>query len=460
MTGPWQERLRGIVSGRRFVIATDVLAAASDLASQLRELGADGTLCISGSRGVGDIDPEDERDAVMVEARGSDLMGSIRAWTAVVHDPPEPIREAVDRFDPDGEAWAVQSLFGEHQEIAGRPVFGARPPEWVALEDKTVADAVWDASAVTRAPSRVLPVSSGLLREAARDLDEGRGTVWVADNRLGWHGGAQYLRWVRGPDDVEDAVGFFAAAAHRVRVMPFLDGIPCSIHGMVFDDHVATFRPCEMIVLRRSGTSSLYYAGPATSWEPPDDDRDHMRRVARSVGDHLDRSVGYRGVFTVDGVMTAHGFRPTELNPRFGGAINVLARGTGLPLYLLHLGVIERPDLDWRPEDLEAEILSAADAEPVAQAGITLDRSIDGQRRVGFVERDGTWVETDDDPTLVLELGPGPTGGYLRIHLPDHPVGAPVAPEVVRALAVARDHLDLEIPDLEAAPDLRSAAAA
>lgn len=456
MAGHWERQLRGAVAGRRFVIATDVLAEASQYAGQLRDLGADQTLCLSAARGVGEVDPDDERDAVLVGSQGTDLMGAIRAWLDVLRDLPPEVRERIDAFDPHGRALVVQSLFGESQEIAGRPVFGARPREWIALEDKTLVDAIWDACDVPRAPSRVVPVFDGALREAAAELDEGQGTVWVADNRLGWHGGAQYLRWVRGPEAIGEAIRFFDAAAHRVRIMPFLDGIPCSIHGIVFGDHVAALRPCEMVVLRRPGSPELHYAGPATSWEPRVEDRQDMRAIARRVGAHLDRAVGYRGVFTVDGVMTADGFRPTELNPRFGAAINVLARSTGLPLYLLHLAIIERPDLDWRPRELEEHILEAADASPLAQAGLVIDTEVDHPRELGFVEHDGELVPADgDEPEVTLQLGPSPSGAYLRVVLPHHPGGAPAAPAVVRALHAARAHLDLDIPDVAAAADRR-----
>ncbi len=456
MTDHWEDRLREVVAGRRFVVATDVLASASHFAGQLRELGVEEILCLSAARGVGEVDPDDERDAILIGSRGTDLMGAIRAWLDVLRDLPPDVRERIDAFDPQGRAWVVQSLFGESQEVAGRPVFGARPREWIALEDKTLVDAVWDACDVQRAPSRVVPVFDGALRQAATEVDEGLGTVWVADNRLGWHGGAQYLRWVRGPDAVGDAIRFFDATAHRVRIMPFLDGIPCSVHGIVFDDHVAALRPCEMVVLRRPGSSELRYAGPATSWEPRPEDREDMRAIARRVGRHLDRAVGYRGVFTVDGVMTADGFRPTELNPRFGGAIDVLARSAELPLYLLHLAIIERPDLDWRPQDLEEQILEVADANPSAQAGLVIATEVDGTRELELVEVDGELIPADGaDPDLVLQVGPSPSGAYLRVVLPHHPAGAPAGPAVVRALDAARAHLDLDIPDVEAAVDRR-----
>ncbi|HWB72073.1 MAG TPA: hypothetical protein VG452_07635 [Egibacteraceae bacterium] len=84
------------------------------------------------------------------------------------------------------------------------------------------------------------------------------------------------------------------------------------------------------------------------------------------------RDGGLPGVFTVDGVMTAEGFRPTELNPRFGAAIALMARATGLPLYLLHLASVHRPDLDWRQPSWRRASWRPADAHPVAAGSIVL----------------------------------------------------------------------------------------
>ena len=50
------------------------------------------------------------------------------------------------------------------------------------------------------------------------------GTVWVGDNREGWHGGAKMLRWVRSRSEGRAAQLFLAEHCDRVRVMPFLEG--------------------------------------------------------------------------------------------------------------------------------------------------------------------------------------------------------------------------------------------
>ena len=100
------------------------------------------------------------------------------------------------------------------------------------------------------------------LRAAAGRLDRGAGTAWAGDARQGFNGGAQLLRWVRGEEDAAEAARFLAERCDRARVMPFLEGIPCSIHGMVFPGGVAAFRPVEMVTLRQPGGPGSARGGP------------------------------------------------------------------------------------------------------------------------------------------------------------------------------------------------------
>ena len=45
------------------------------------------------------------------------------------------------------------------------------------------------------------------------------------------------------------------------------------------------------------------------------------------MGDHLQAAYGYRGAFGIDGVLTADGFRPTELNTRISAGLTTEAEG-------------------------------------------------------------------------------------------------------------------------------------
>lgn len=451
--------LGSLVEGRRFIVAADVLVGAAALAVRLRELGAAGVLAVGGSRGTGEVDAEVERSAVVLGLSGSSIMDSVRRLEAALAAPPLELVAAADAFDPVRAAQVVVPIFASSEGVLDRRPFGGRRRVWRDLEDKTTVDALWDRAGVTRAPSAIVPAEISALRRAAGELDAGAGTVWVADNRLGWHGGGEYAHWVRDDDGADDAYLRLVDAADQVRVMPFLDGVPCSIHGWVIGDEVVTFRPCEMVVLRVVGRSKLRYAGASTAWRPRPDDADQMRAVARRVGALLRREVDYRGAFTIDGVMTADGFRPTELNPRFGIALALLGRGTGLPLFLLHCATVDHPELDWRPVDLERLVVDASAGTPIATAHTLVNEPVDEHREVA-IRRDGAAyvVASDgDDADGSLVLGPASSGGFLRVAFDRFEVGPPVAPQAASAFALAREVFGLDLPAMEAAPDLRPA---
>ena len=44
--------------------------------------------------------------------------------------------------------------------------------------------------------------------------------------------------------------------------MPFLDGVPCSIHGLVLPDGTAAFRPVEISILRDEAARTLHLRRP------------------------------------------------------------------------------------------------------------------------------------------------------------------------------------------------------
>ena len=330
----------------------------------------------------------------------------------------------------------------------------------MGLEDKTVVDALWDRAGVPRVASRVVPVAWDELVRAHEALDLGRGTVWAADNRLGWHGGAEFTRWVHDLADAKATIDEFRPAADRIRVMPFLDGIPCSIHGMVFPDCVVALRPCEMMVLRNPGSRSFRYAQAATFWDPRPSDREEMRETARMVGAELRRSVGFRGAFTIDGVLTAQGFRPTELNARFGAALGLMGRGfPGLRLPLLNMAVVEGLEVDWRPRDLEADLLVASDASRVA-GGMTVVQSSPEPGKSWFRWKDGAWIPSlEEERDVEVVIGPSNGGTVLILRLvPERlAVGNPVAPVIASLLCHLDAQLDLGIGPVEAAPDVRPA---
>jgi hypothetical protein len=376
----WMRPLSAVFGGRRVVLAGAAAAAWTEHIAVLRAAGATDVLVVADKWGAGD---HPDAQVVVVEAPpGRTVMEEIRSGERFLAAPPPEVTAALDDFDPDGDAVVVGTFLNVSAHLAGRPFLAYRRPEWVALEDKTVVDAFWDRAGIARQPSAVVPLDEA--DAAATTLDRGDGTVWAADARDGFHGGAARTYWVADDESRTDALAGLRPVCDRVRVMPFLEGIPCSIHGIVLPDGVAVLRPVEMVTLRQG--RRFVYAGCATYWDPPDDIREQMRSSARTVGAALAADVGFRGTFTVDGVVAADGFWPTELNPRFGAGINAIARASGLPILLINDLIAGGHDVARPAGPVEAELIARADADRGGgtwMAGLTHDaepgtRHVDG----------------------------------------------------------------------------------
>ena len=427
--------LEPVYRGRRVLLVAGPVQGKRGMVAALRELGAADCLVI-GSAGSG---PCPEAECLVVDVPAADPMDDFRQWERIAAAPPPDVAEAVERFAPD---LTLANGFEASTTFAGRPVFGARPPEWTGLEDKVTVDALWDEAGIDRAPTEVMAVDRARAWQAHRRLDRGEGTVWSGDARDGWHGGGELVRRVRSAEEADRAHARFTPHCDRLRVMPFLEGLPCSIHGLVTDADVAAFRPVELVVLRTPG--GFRYCATATTWDPTPVDREAMRQVARRVGALLRRRWGFRGLFTVDGVMTTEGFRPTELNPRVGAGLNyVSAAVPELPLALLQFAVVAGA-VGVDAAELEAAILPAAQRTRLRACHTPIEG-----RRPG-----GEEMFVDGDLTLVL--GPGPLGAFLRVTAERTPdPGEPFAPTAVKALALADERWALGLGPLAAAPIVR-----
>ena len=214
----------------------------------------------------------------------------LRRQDAVAHALPDAVRRAVDAYDPAGEAvWLVGPFIGT-APIDGREVLGGRP----ARVDRAGGQAGRrrDLGRGRRARGRrprivALDRRTPPCARRRRDLDEGQGVVWSGDARDGFNGGGDFVRWVLTDDDAARRRSPSSGSrCDRVRVMPFLEGVPCSIHGIVLPDGTARLRPVELAILRGAGRRFVY-GGLGTTWDPPDEDRARMRELARRTGDHL-----------------------------------------------------------------------------------------------------------------------------------------------------------------------------
>ncbi len=377
------------------------------------------------------------------------------------HLPPGAVA-AIEAFDPEQRGvWWCGPFVSTEEPILGRPVLGGRPGAFLALEDKVLAEEVWVAAGVPAAPHRVAPVEAEALAAASDDLDAGLGVVWSGDARDGFNGGGNYVRWVRDDTDRATARGFFLPRCDRVRVMPFLDGVPCSIHGFVLPDGTAVLRPVEIATLRDETTGRLVYGGLSSWWDPSPADRDDLRGVARRVGEHLRTAHGYRGAFGVDGVLTADGFRPTEINPRMPAGLTTVGSIDLRLLSFLQVVLLAGGDPGLSVAEVESLVPLLDEHRGGHPLAVSEDTTVPGR-----ADYDVAFV-AGDDGSLRLERSATPTGD--RLVIADTPLGffakvdpcasltpgARLAPLNVALMA----HLDREVGagfgELTAAPDVR-----
>ena len=313
---------------------------------------------------------------------------------------------------------------------------------------------LWDRAGIERAPSLIVPLERDALARAARAVDAGAGTVWAGDASGGWHGGAELTRPVRSPEDAELVFRSFAGRCRQVRVMPFIEGVPCSIHGIVYPGYVVAVRPVEMVCLRRRGEPGFFYAGCASFYDPPDATRDRIRDAARRMGDELRSSVGFRGAFTIDGVAGADGFVPTQLNPRSGGGLNIILRAMPeLPVQLLLDALVGGVELVYDPRALEELLVRSADESRAGGTWAVVDTvpvTADGRGLVG--DADGwRWAGAEAPSGQLLSGGHG-ANGFVRLAADPHrtPVGPPFGPAAAAFWEFADRELGTRIGTLEA----------
>ena len=457
----YTELLRPVFADRKWLIAGPEAVGLGGIARRLTALGADRPFLIAGTEGTGAMPVPEEAELHVLGFGGTDILEVHRNLHSTLHDLPPALRRAIDVWDPAGSANLIfASPLAESRGAPPRPPYGARPTSWAALEDKVRVDAFWDAAGVKRAPSRVVPARYESLKTAAAALDRGLGTVWAADARDGTNGGGLGLRWVRRGADGRTSFESLRRIAGRVRVMPFLEGIPASIHGIVFPDAVAVFRPVEMVVLRPADGDRLFYAGCATAFDPNVADREAMREVAYRAGAALRETVGYRGPFGIDGILTEDGYVPTEMNARAGAGLGLLVSGLPeLPLAPLCLAITQGETLDYRPELLERAVVEAADAHRTYTGWSVTPKAFDDSGAVDVV-RDGDQYRerrAGEDPLGTIQYAPSGVGGFLRFVSRQAAIkrGSSAAPEVVRALRFADRALGTEFGELEAARNLR-----
>lgn len=389
-----------VVAGRRCVLAGMSPARLAPRVAQLLELGAAGVFALSARRDATPGDGEPPHPQVVwwdagLTSRNQDALAA--EFARLLARPTPALTAHLDGFDPDRSALVLDTLDTDGAELLHRRRYGYRRPHWTAAEDKVRVHEVWERAGIAAAPQAVVPCEPAALAEATRRLGTPRGTVWAADARDGVHTGARGTRHHPPGADTAALAAEFGRLADRVRVMPFLDGLPCSIHGLVVPgtDAVPVFRPLELLTLHRPD-GGFVFAGTSTYWDCPEPGNAELRATARAVGRALRELYGYRGAFTLDGVLTADGFRPTEVNARLGSGLNIDSTRPDLAFDLLCRVLREADPAD--PADL-ADLAPGPLQTAVLDA---LDRVRYGEAKVG--------LDAPATPGLQLDLRLGPDG--------------------------------------------------
>lgn len=331
--------LRSFWAGRDVVLLLDDFDhRATSLVGELRACGAR-VAAVVARTGPGPGAPE---VAESWHCSDAGLRLSRPAFEAWLRDPSDEVVRWLDARDPARRWLALGTPRTGAAEVMGRRVYGWRRPEWAAVEDKTTIDRLWAAAGVAAPPYLVGDVADVLRRpDAAAGIGGPAGVVVAADSSRGHVGDSLGLRWVPRPGGFTDAVRDLAGRGDRVRVARFADGVPCSVLGMALPDGIAVFSPIEIVTLGDPSTGRLLFCGSSTHWRPGEQAERDIRGAARRAGAELVRTTGYRGIFSVDGLLTPEGFTATELNPRHASGLGLRAAHPDFPVYLFNRAVQE-----------------------------------------------------------------------------------------------------------------------
>ncbi len=462
---PWTHYLSEPFADRKVIVSLDLLAAMTGKVAMLQRWGAQRPLLLADGRGSGPIPSDDEAEIVeLPEPSYHSLTEQVRARMRPDEQLTPEVVAAVETYDPTcSAAWWVSPI-GLNEPLLGRPVLGGRPRAQAGLEDKLIVDGLLGAIGAPRPSSRVVSTTYDELIDATRQViaESGRGqVVWAGDNRGGTNGGGEFVRLVSSIGQARPAAAFFAEHCDQVRVSEFLEGVPCSIHGIVLPDGVLTLRPVELVNLLDHNSGRFLYGGLGTTWDPPAADRDDMRALARTLGLHLKQDMGFRGAFGIDGVLTRDGFRVTEFNPRFSGGLTRLQRAApDAELELVHINALLGRDVARSAAEIETRALELLDRHRfVDLMALSSEHIMTEYTDVLVKAGDGRLELAGTEDTIIgsIVAGPSSLGTFFRLVVPDEVLGLGqrAAQFGVLLHEFANRVWDTDFPVAQMAPDVR-----
>lgn len=321
------------------------------------------------------------------------------------------LSDAADTFDPHQRAALILPDPLDPPRAGSRRRLGERLRMWQLCEDKAVVDVIWDRLGVPR-PRSVIADGAQNLAALGSLVDAEHGVV-CAVQRIGAPptGGAEGIWWWQ-----RTYPSIAADLRHRVKVMPLLPGIPVRLHGMVFADVAVAFPPMEIVTLPRTSSGTFLCCG-AVGVLP---DSAPLRALTERIGEGLSSVLGYRGAFSVDGILSGADFQPTDLNTRLTSAMEAAPADVRIQLQAANVLAREGACLveaSWidslADQAFDERAVTVYGASPVAKAG-SLELAVRWEgtelRQVGHLEEADGW----------LNLAPSLRGWTLTARLLRH----------------------------------------
>ncbi len=477
--------VRARVEGKKFIFTGDGANSFVAKIEQLRALGAGPFLAITLDTPLNEqIELGDDVTHIAIDLELNPENFTFEdSWNEIFENPTKEIVDALNQFDPEGQAFLTVFRFRTATHAFGRVIDASRRKEWVQLEDKTFVDSFFEKYSIPSPNYMIVDANEDAMVQASKIIDNGAGTVWSGDTKLGLSSRGNMVKWLRpdaDPEDIGHFVRKFSHACESVRIAEFVEGRPCSIHGFVLPGGVIVFRPVELLVLRGLH-GKFWFAGTDTFWQPSIELRVEMRTIARQVGEALKTEYDYRGAFCCDGIAGRNGFVINELNTRIGDGLGYVSNA--LPDFPLE--VLQDLAVSNQADDLDAEVMFALEdivitaGDTIPWAKVRVYQAGDFQKTESmelftrYAEEHDYSLEGDADMDRYSEAVvrveekqnletfgtvttyPGSNYGILDFELsPDIPTGPSLARHVASALRRCAEEFGAETTDISVPKDV------
>ena len=342
------------------------------------------------------------------------LAFELRAYHSALKHLDKTHIKVIDDFDPTVEAIVIGAFWFELESVANRRVFGSRRTSWLRIEDKCEVTVIWDKANIKTSRSETVSVS-----HLKHTCLEGWNFPFVlsGDSTQGVTGGGSHVRAIYTAKHLDSVRSFFEKECQYVRVMEYLDGVSCSIHGVVLEAEVLCSIPIEMVVIPCSD-GHFKYMGASTHWIPNSSITAQLQDTVRKVGAVLREEVNFKGTFTLDGVITDGQFYPTEINTRAGAGIFALYGVKHMAYFLLDLMLKDGQTIRFDTDSLQHWMIETAISNRSTRAWgeSTVDGTCTPETHwLDFVSGQWSRVEDHTDGATTLSISDGRAGAFLML---------------------------------------------